>query len=204
MLTFNLKSLYNYYQQLNESVTVNGISPEKKDIDRINNIIKRAKSDKESMIKLTHAMIKSIKDDTKLMRRYLAAVEVAGDNNPVTIEFKKACEEKGLISNDSNNNNVNPTVNNEITNPESTEVTTPDVIDTNDVEFDDTKEHVKEVKKKYVLPVDVKGIKNTTTTDITNNVLGSIRSIKGAKRKLVNDIIDILERKDYKYVEKDI
>ncbi len=77
---------------INESL----VCEAQKDIDRINNIIARAKGDKEKEAALAKNMAKSIKDANKALARYEAACEVTGENSVISLAFAEKCIEFGL------------------------------------------------------------------------------------------------------------
>ncbi len=82
-----MKPLSQYIININEA---------QKDLDRIQGILDRAKGDASKEQVLAFNMAKSIKDTTKLLDRYNAAVEICGENHPITIEFSKKAVTMGL------------------------------------------------------------------------------------------------------------
>lgn len=76
-----MKHLFNYC--LNE-----GTEPEAKDIQRLQDIAKKANGDEAKAVKLAQAMAKAIKDTDKMQRRYKAALQVFGEG-PVAAAFNQ-------------------------------------------------------------------------------------------------------------------
>ena len=61
-----------------------GVTPEKKDLDRINDIISKANGSEQKAIQLATTMASRITDKDKMIRRHAAAVQLLGPDHPVT------------------------------------------------------------------------------------------------------------------------
>jgi len=66
-----------------------------KDLDRINSIVKKSAGNESKGVQLAMAMVNSIKDKTKALSRYEAAVEILGPEDPITIVFANKATEMG-------------------------------------------------------------------------------------------------------------
>lgn len=66
------------------------INPETKDLTMINNIVSKSGGDVAKAAKLAQQMAKAIKDPAKMARRYQAAVQILGEDHPVTKAFEVA------------------------------------------------------------------------------------------------------------------
>ena len=61
-----------------------GVTPEKKDLDRINSIMAKANGSEQKAIQLASTMASRITDKDKMIRRYAAAAQLLGPDHPVT------------------------------------------------------------------------------------------------------------------------
>lgn len=61
-----------------------GVTPEKKDLDRINGIMSKANGSEQKAIQLATTMASRITDKDKMIRRHAAAVQLLGSDHPVT------------------------------------------------------------------------------------------------------------------------
>lgn len=61
-----------------------GVTPEKKDLDRINGIMAKANGSEQKAIQLATTMASRITDKDKMIRRHAAAVQLLGSDHPVT------------------------------------------------------------------------------------------------------------------------
>ena len=66
------------------------VNPEVKDLTRINDIVSKSGGNVAKATKLAQQMAKAIKDPAKMARRYQAAVQILGENHPVTKAFEVA------------------------------------------------------------------------------------------------------------------
>lgn len=61
-----------------------GVTPEKKDLDRINSIMAKANGSEQKAIQLATTMASRITDKDKMIRRHAAAAQLLGPDHPVT------------------------------------------------------------------------------------------------------------------------
>ena len=80
--------------------------PEPKDVMRINDIVRKANGVETKEIMLATNMAKSIKDSSKMERRYYAAVEVLGTEHPVTEAFRSGLERFNIVPDDFSSNST--------------------------------------------------------------------------------------------------
>ena len=66
------------------------VNPEVKDLTRINDIVSKSGGNVAKATKLAQQMAKAIKDPAKMARRHQAAVQILGENHPVTKAFEVA------------------------------------------------------------------------------------------------------------------
>ena len=66
------------------------VNPEAKDLTRINDIVSKSGGDVAKATKLAQQMAKAIKDPAKMARRHQAAVQIFGEDHPVTKAFEVA------------------------------------------------------------------------------------------------------------------
>lgn len=84
---YSLTSIFNKLPGiLNPLYEAEKYTEEPKDIARIESMLSKS-TDPEKLRQLAAKMVKSIKQKDKMVRRYKAALKVAGPDSPITQEF---------------------------------------------------------------------------------------------------------------------